>query len=285
MHAESALNLASPLDLAPQKTHHFATLELVPRAPSDPAEDLHHHERMSTDIGIRAEVQRIMGEYVRSAYSLRSASGGMVINYDRLMLRGAAARCLTCGNTRKQGKHRGEGAHPFASASAPPAPRVLIGEAGEPLNVTAPRRDVAQIVRGRANGHTAATSSRRDWRTTIAAKLGRLGQPYAGLLEQEAVIRIEQQSLKNRLKQIDQALGSETQRRQLGKEAREAWRREGISKRETNTKLAAEHYAIVRKADYATGVMLFALILVSCAADDQMYVTRQRGTIRELVAE
>lgn len=275
----------TPIDSDLSISQDVATLELVPRVPANPAEALPDDEsEQDYEVVVRYEVARIMDAFVDKQHSMRAASGSIAINLDRLKLHGAKAKCVACRKGCKEGKHRGDGSHEFVTATMLPDAPTVTNDKGEPLPPTASRRDMVRLMRAAGAQHQYLVfHSVRDWRGTIGWVLKRVGYPYANLLERAAEIRrIERPPFANRVVQIEAMLASETQRRQYGRKACAKLHAELASKRRMVGRLTVRHEAITRRSEYKQGVLLFAIRMVSLPPDDQRYISRDRGTLREM---
>lgn len=155
---------------------------------SAPADAVRSH---STDTmeWTRDDVARVLKQFVRIEFSLRSGDGRLVIDETRVVARRQRTEVIDFDGSLVEVLDRIKHAYIRAMSTAPPTPRrelstPTLGREQYEIRCVAPTVAVAPIVHGKPTRNAAsAQDSRRDWRGTVGQKLTRMLR----LLEEEGI--------------------------------------------------------------------------------------------------
>jgi hypothetical protein len=210
-----------------------------------------------TPTATRADVIRLIARYLRLEFSIRSAAGRLVMDEDRVARKrrvvfdiSEASEAETWDALRIAGIRD--------AVYAPPADPAR--ENGSRLRRVAPLRDVARIVRVRTTRSVSSGSSNaRDWRATVAQKLGSIPRGEAVALLTAERLRVRLVITRNRLE-----AARREHERSRGTAKRAKARRTATPTRPAESKLSAlrsrecaddnQLKGIVRSDEYRRGV-------------------------------
>jgi hypothetical protein len=246
-----------------QKMHDSGKLELVPVAPSDALPHRLTYLAMTTDDTradlvrkvLRRKAERMVEQYVRLEFTMRSAAGRMVVDETRLVkqqrvdvdLETASGRevldAIYAANLRR------------AVFAPPKAPIVFSEKTGEPLRRVIPARDVAPIVKPKSKRAASGQfDDVRNWRSTVHNKLGTLTGEQRDALIDVAKIRLALIEVTNQLSAARSQVG---RLKRGGREARNLRRsaEHRVSElRSREQALSDRRNALVRGAAYRRGL-------------------------------
>jgi hypothetical protein len=292
LYAETSRCSGGAVVCEPRKSHDFATLGLVRRAPtsgqfgadpnllhSEVADSFGHspsantHNLMSwTPTRTREDVVHVVKRFVAKEFTPRSAAGKIAIDESRTR-RDRPVRDMS--ETEFRGEIRAALLSLLAGAS-PSAPVVrsttLAADGSYPaLRRVAPLRDVAAIVRGRhGRGGSVPAAGAREWRATVAQKLRSIDPTGAEgfALVRAARLRLDLIEIRNAL----QAVSTKAERQRGGKKAKRGTARAGADLQRDAVKAleeakSAELASLVKTRAYLRGVDHF---LAACTATEEI---------------
>lgn len=234
-------------------------LELLSGGSSYPASsrEIHDIAMTWTPTATRADVIRLVARYLRLEFSIRSAAGRLVIDETRMPRKRSVAFDISAASDaeiwdalRTSNIRRAVYAKP-----TDPALEVQPDEFGNHARRVAPLAEVARIVKVRSTRTTGSgRSDARDWRATVAQKLGSIPQDEARALLTAERLRIALVTTRNRLEEARRirerlrggARGARTDRRKVDERISDLRSREQAD----DTRLQE----LVRSSSYRAGV-------------------------------
>lgn len=163
-----------------------------------------------TPSATRADVVRMIARYVRLEFTIRSATGKLVVDETRISSR----RVLDDRDLDIEDMSFAEFRDAIntlvlrrAVYARPEAPRHYTHD-GQPLYRVVPLRDAVPFVRPRVKcGRSSADGGAREWRGSVAQKLGRLPQEQSDALVEVEHLRLSLKETQNRLEQERRVAG------------------------------------------------------------------------------